>query len=53
LEYLGLHNKLRAEVHPGHKLTDHEEEEDKKEKKKKKKKEKEGEDTRTYYRVLV
>jgi hypothetical protein len=27
LEYLGLHNKPNAEVHPGHKLTPHKEEE--------------------------
>jgi hypothetical protein len=28
LEYLGLHNKPKAEVHPGHKLTDPKEEEE-------------------------
>jgi len=27
LEYLGLHNKPKAEVHPGHKLTGPKEEE--------------------------
>jgi hypothetical protein len=35
LEYLGLHNKPKAEVHPGHKLTGPKEEEEKKKKKKK------------------
>jgi hypothetical protein len=28
LEYLGLHNKSRAEVHPGHEMTDPKEEEE-------------------------
>ena len=28
LEYLGLHNKPKAEVHPGHKLTGPKEEEE-------------------------
>jgi len=28
LEYLGLRNKPKAEVHPGHKLTDPKEEEE-------------------------
>jgi len=28
LEYLGLHNKPKAEVHPGHKLTSPKEEEE-------------------------
>jgi hypothetical protein len=28
LEYLGLHNKPKAEVHPGHKMTGPKEEED-------------------------
>jgi hypothetical protein len=35
LEYLGLHNKPKAEVHPGHKLTGPEEEEEVDEEKKK------------------
>jgi len=32
LEYLGLHNKPKAEVHPGHKLTGQEEENEEEEK---------------------
>jgi hypothetical protein len=28
MECLGLHNKSKAEVHPGHKLTEEEEEEE-------------------------
>ena len=28
MEYLGLHSKPKAEVHPGHKMTDQKEEED-------------------------
>jgi hypothetical protein len=35
LEYLGLQNKPKAEVHPGHKLTGPKEEEEEKKKKKK------------------
>jgi hypothetical protein len=31
LEYLGLHNKPKAEVHPGHKLTSPKEEEEEEE----------------------
>jgi hypothetical protein len=31
MEYLGLHNKPKAEVHPGHLLTDPEEEEEEEE----------------------
>jgi hypothetical protein len=31
LEYLGLHNKPKAEVHPGHKLTGPKEEEEEEE----------------------
>jgi hypothetical protein len=31
LEYLGLHNKPKGEVHPGHKLTGSKEEEEKEE----------------------
>jgi hypothetical protein len=41
LEYLGLHNKLKAEVHPGHKLTCPKEEEEEEEEKE----EEEEEDT--------
>jgi hypothetical protein len=33
LEYLGLHNKPKAEVHPGHKVTGEEEEEEEEEEK--------------------
>jgi hypothetical protein len=36
LEYLGLHNKPKAEVYSGHKLTGPKEEEEEKKKKKKK-----------------
>jgi hypothetical protein len=32
LEYLGLHNKPKAEVYPGHKLTGPKDEEEEKEK---------------------
>jgi len=31
LEYLGLHNKPKAEVHPGHKLTGPKEEDEEEE----------------------
>jgi hypothetical protein len=31
LEYLGLHNKPKAEVHPGHKLTGPKQEEEEEE----------------------
>jgi hypothetical protein len=31
MKYLGLHNKPKAEVHPGHKLTGPKEEEEEKE----------------------
>jgi hypothetical protein len=33
LEYLGLHSKPKAEVHPGHKVTGEEEEEEEEEEK--------------------
>jgi hypothetical protein len=36
MECLGLHNKLKAEVHRGHKLTGPKEEEEEEKKKKKK-----------------
>jgi hypothetical protein len=42
LGYLGLYNKPKAEVHPGHTLTEEEEEEEEKGKKKKKRKRKRG-----------
>jgi hypothetical protein len=36
LEYLGLHNKPKAEVHPGHKMTGPKEEEEEKKKRRRK-----------------
>jgi hypothetical protein len=61
LEYLGLHNKPKAEVHQGHKLTgpkeeeeEEEEEEEKEEerKKKKRRKKKKGRRRRRPMKIL-